>query len=115
MHGSVAEAQSGASTAEPKVGLSGDQLLAQAAKGAVRSYQAAALHNAPAAEALADEAAAAVPVDLYSSPWLGLSPGSWSQVVASLQLDLVCVKGKHKELLGGWAGDKGEAMVMFIL
>jgi hypothetical protein len=90
------------------------QLLRQeaAAKAAVRAYVAAAVHNAPSVPAtmnIADAAEAAVLQCLYRcNPWVGFSPQSVSQVLCSLQMDLVQCEGAHEELLGGWLGAEGE-------
>jgi hypothetical protein len=42
-----------------------------------------------------------------SPPWMSFSKGTLSQVLASVQLDLLKVPKQHYQLLEGWAGDSG--------
>ena len=59
-------------------------------------------------------AAAEAAEQVRKNPWKWLSSSAWSQVVTSLHINLVKVKGEHRELLGGWAGDPGEELCMFL-
>ena len=79
----------------------------------VNSHEAADVY-AGIAKLSAEGAAAATVASSYlgsvSCPLLGFSRSAWSQVVSSLHMDLVKIKGEHKELLGRWAGDPGEEL-----
>jgi hypothetical protein len=82
--------------------------LKLAATEAAKAYVAAVLGSIPAAEAIAADAAAAIACGFDRDAWDGLDGDSWAQLLYSLQLDLVKVKGEHKQLLEGWLRAEGK-------